>query len=125
MARHRHVFGVGPAAGFDEERFVITDSYTGGSDHLKKPFADATPHRQAVFNEACRRGLDYERGNDFLQIGQVNLQATQGYLLKEVPKDSLAGVAVQLAFLFLASLVAPGLRWFTPNEPTEELRAWR
>lgn len=26
MARHRHVFSVGTGAGFDEERFVITDS---------------------------------------------------------------------------------------------------
>lgn len=125
MARHRHVFGVGAEAGFDEARFVITDAYTGGSDHLKKAFAAATPHRKAVYNELCRRELDYGRGDDFLQLGQVNLRATQGYLAKEVPRRSLAGLAVQLAFLFLSSLVVPVLRWFTPSEPTEELRAWR
>ena len=125
MARHRHVFGVGPEAGFDEERFVITNSYTGGSDALKKSFAEATPHRQAVFNEACRRELDYERGDDFLQIGQVTLPATQRYLLKEVPPGSAVGVALQLAFLFLTSFVAPVLAWLTPSEPTEELRAWK
>lgn len=125
MARHRHVFGVGPEAGFDEERFVITDSYTGGSDHLKKPFAQATPHRKEIFNDICRRELDYERGDDFLQLGQVSLQATQSYLLKEVPSGSLAGVAVQFVFLFLSSLVAPVLQWFTPSEPAGELRAWK
>jgi hypothetical protein len=125
LARHRHVFGVGPEAGFDEERFVITDSYTGGSDHLKKAFAAATPHRKEMFNEACRRELDYGQGDDFLQLGQVNLQATQGYLAKEVPRDSLAGIAVQFAFLALSSLVLPVVRWFTPSEPTEELRAWK
>jgi GNAT superfamily N-acetyltransferase len=124
MARHRHVFGVGPEAGFDEERFVITDSYTGGSDHLKKSFAEATPHRREVYNDACRRELDYGRGDDFLQLGQVNLRASQAYLLKEVPRGSLAGVGLQLAFLFLSSLVVPVLRWLTPSEPTEELRAW-
>jgi hypothetical protein len=41
MGRHRGVFGVGAEAGFDEGRFVITDSYTGGSDNLKKPFEAA------------------------------------------------------------------------------------
>jgi hypothetical protein len=125
MARHRHVFGVGAEAGFDEERFVITDSYTGGSDHLKKSFAEATPHRKAVFNEVCGRELDYERGDDFLQLGQVSLQATQGYLLKEVPAGSVAGVAVQFAFLLVAALVAPVLQWFAPSEPSGELRAWK
>ena len=125
MARHRHVFGVGPEAGFDEERFVITDSYTGGSDHLKKSFAEATPHRKPVFNEVCERELDYERGDDFLQLGQVSLQATRGYLLKEVPPGSAASVAVQWMFLFLSSLVSPVLEWLTPSEPSGELRAWK
>jgi hypothetical protein len=36
MAGHRHVFGVGEDAEFDETRFVITNAYTGGSDNLKK-----------------------------------------------------------------------------------------
>lgn len=125
LARHRHVFGVGPEAGFDEERFVITDSYTGGSDNLKKTFEQATPHRKPIFNETCRKELDYERGDDFLQLGQVNLAALQGYLAKEVPRDSLAGITVQLAFLALSSLVLPVVRWFTPSEPTAELRAWK
>ncbi|MFP5286279.1 MAG: hypothetical protein ACLGI9_11120 [Thermoanaerobaculia bacterium] len=125
MARHRHVFGVGPQAGFDEERFVITDSYTGGSDHLKKTLAEATPHRKALFNEVCERELDYRRGDDFLQLGQVSLPATRSYLLKEVPPGSLAGVAVQWAFLFLSSLVSPVLEWLTPSEPSGELRAWK
>ena len=38
FAQHRHEFGVGPDAGFDADRFVITGSYTGGSDGLKKTF---------------------------------------------------------------------------------------
>jgi hypothetical protein len=125
MARHRHVFGVGPEAGFDEERFVITDSYTGGSDHLKKTFAEATPHRKPAFNEICERELDYARGDDFLQLGQVSLHATRGYLLKEVPPGSLMGVAVQWTFLFLSSFVSPVLEWLTPSEPSGELRAWK
>jgi hypothetical protein len=125
LAHHRHVFGVGPEAGFDEERFIITDSYTGGSDHLKKSFAEATQHRQAIYNEICQRELDYARGDDFLQLGQMNLQTTQSYLAKEVPRDSLAGIAIQFAFLALSSLVLPVVGWFTPSVPTEDLRAWK
>jgi hypothetical protein len=30
MRDHRHVFGVGEDAGFDEDRMVITNAYTGG-----------------------------------------------------------------------------------------------
>src|SRR3954462_5289109 len=38
MRDHRAVFGVGDEASFDEQRFVITDAYTGGSDALKKTY---------------------------------------------------------------------------------------
>src|SRR5262249_3756713 len=41
MAHHRAAFGVGPEAEFDEERFIIRNAYTGGSDDLKKTYADA------------------------------------------------------------------------------------
>ena len=41
MRRHRAAFGVGAEAGFDEARFVVTDSYTGGSQALKKSFEAA------------------------------------------------------------------------------------
>ena len=44
---------------FDEERFVITDAYTGGSDNLKKSFAEAPKHRAPLYNEMCERELDY------------------------------------------------------------------
>ena len=35
MSRHRSVFGVGEEAGFDPDRFIITNADTGGSDLLK------------------------------------------------------------------------------------------
>ncbi len=73
MADHRHVFGVGADAGFDEDRFVITNAYTGGSDALKKRFDQATPHRDPAYNDFCAGMLDYDRGDDLLQLGQVDL----------------------------------------------------
>lgn len=46
MAGHRHVFGVGPEAVFDETRFVIANAYTGGSDALKS--SSIRPRRTAT-----------------------------------------------------------------------------
>src|SRR5215213_2329565 len=41
MARHRHVFGVGDDATFDEPRGIIRNAYTGGSDNLKKSYEES------------------------------------------------------------------------------------
>jgi hypothetical protein len=125
MTRHRQVFGVGPDAGWDEARFVITNSYTGGSDNLKKPFDAATHHRKEIFNEVCRRELDYARGDDFLQLGQVTTQVARDYFLKNVPRESLGGLAVQFAFLVVQSLLLPVWHWFTPGRAFGELRPWK
>jgi hypothetical protein len=80
MRHHRDAFGVGSDASFDEERFVVRNAYTGGSDHLKKSFDDTAKHRVVAYNELCRRELDYERGDDFLQIGQYDLGVVRRYL---------------------------------------------
>ena len=66
MGRWRHAFGVGEEAGFDTDRFVITNAYTGGSDELKKTFDIAAKHRDAIYNDLCATALDYSRGDDLL-----------------------------------------------------------
>jgi hypothetical protein len=124
MRRHRAVFGVGEEAGFDEARFVITNAYTGGSDNLKKTFAEAPKHRDDAYNELCRRELDYARGDDFLQLGQFTLAVAREYLLRSVPRASLPGLALQLAFVLLSGLLLPVWHWFTPTERLGELRPW-
>ena len=73
MRSHRATFGVAEEAGFDPERFVITDAYTGGSDALKKPYTSDIEHSDARYNAFCRDWLDYDRGDDFLQIGRVSI----------------------------------------------------
>lgn len=82
MRHHRDAFGVGQDASFDEERFVIRNAYTGGSDHLKKSFDDAPKHRDDAYNQLCRRELDYDRGDDFLQIGQYDMSVVRRCLLR-------------------------------------------
>lgn len=124
LARHRHVFGTGPEAGFDERRFVITDAYKGGSDNLKKSFAEAPKHRHDVFNEACRRELDYQRGDDFLQIGQFDLRAARDYFRRSLPTLSARALLQQFAFLLAESLLVPLVHWATPSRQLGSLRPY-
>lgn len=125
MQRHRGVFGVGPEAGFDERRFVITDSYTGGSDNLKKTFAEAAKHRREEYNETCRRELDYARGDDFLQLARFELSAARRYFLRSATRLSPVLLLAQFVVLLLESWLLPVLHWFTPARPMGELRPWK
>jgi len=111
MAGHRHVFGVGAEAGFDEQSFVISNAYTGGSDHLKKRFDEATHHRDDSYNEFCQQMLDYDRGDDVLQIGQIDLAAARNYVTKEVPRGSVLSLFALGALVTLRRLVLPVLQW--------------
>ena len=115
MERHRAVFGVGPDAGFDEARFVITNAYTGGSDNLKKAFEQAPKHRDAIYNEFCAHELDYGRGDDVLQIFKLDLAAAQRFLVKDVPRSSLPAVAATLAVVSLNRIVLPLVYWLSSD----------
>ena len=122
MADHRHVFGVGVDAGFDEDRFVITNAYTGGSDDLKKTFDEAPHHRDQIYNDFCQDMLDYDRGDDVLQLGQIDLPTAAGYLKNSVPRASLASVGVTLVAMMLQRLVLPAIHWFDTSRHFGTLR---
>jgi len=124
VARHRHVFGVGPDAEFDERRSVILNAYTGGSDNLKKSFDDAPKHRHEPHNETCRRELDYARGDDFLQLGQFTLRAARVYFTRSASLLSPGALAARFAFMALELLVAPTLQWFAADRAMGDLRPW-
>jgi hypothetical protein len=125
MRDYRHVFGVGAEATFDETKFVIENAYTGGSDDLKKSFDQAAKHRDERYNAFAERALNYVRGDDFLQLGLVNMAAAQRYAAKEVPPESLPGVLVGACFLFLQALILPALHWFDSKRAWGSLRPWR
>ena len=116
------VFGVGDEAGFDEARFVITDAYTGGSDALKKTFEEAPKHRDAKYADFCARELDYDRGDDVLQIGRIDLAAARSYLLEQVPHRSLPGLLAATVILTLQRLVLPVLHWLDDSRSFGILR---
>lgn len=122
MARHRYVFGVGPDAGFDEEHSIITNSYTGGSDGLKKTFSDAPKHRKDIYNSMCARELDYGRGDDFLQIGQLNMEAATRYLSRVVPPRTAPWLACQLVIFAIQSAILPVAHWFSDTQAWGPLR---
>jgi hypothetical protein len=122
MRDHRHVFGVGADAGFDEDRMVITNAYTGGSDTLKKRFDQAAMHRTEAYNSFCREALDYDRGDDFLQIGRIDLEAVRRYVRDSVPRAALAGLAVTAVFLVLQRAVLPVIHWFDTSRAFGPLR---
>jgi hypothetical protein len=122
MQRHRYVFGVGEEAGFDEKRFVITNAYTGGSDNLKKSFDVAPKHRDDVYNMFCRRELDYERGDDVLQLCRLDLGTAQRFVLKDIPRRSLPSVAATLAVVALNRLLLPVIHWLSADRPWGILR---
>ncbi|WGS00441.1 hypothetical protein MTX26_06240 [Bradyrhizobium sp. ISRA443] len=125
MAKHRAVFGVGEEAGFDETRSVITNAYTGGSDALKKTFGVAPKHRNAIYNDFCQRELDYDRGDDVLQLGRIDLAGARRYLLSEVPPGSLPALLAASAMLALQRLVLPVVYWLDDTRAFGTLRPRR
>ena len=124
MRLHRKVFGVGADAGFDEQRFVITDAYTGGSDALKKSYDVAPKHRDEQYNVFCARELDYDRGDDVLQIGRIDLTGARRYLLREVPPGSLPALLAATAVLTLQRWILPVLHWLDDRRGFGTLRPW-
>lgn len=116
MANHRHVFGVGADAGFDESRSVITNAYTGGSDDLKKTFDQAPKHRNEIYNAFCAEQLDYGRGDDVLQLCQMTTSTARNYVLKSVPRRSLPAVIGALTFVALNRLLLPAVHWLSADQ---------
>jgi GNAT superfamily N-acetyltransferase len=125
MAQHRAVFGVGEEAGFDEARFVITNAYTGGSDALKKTYEAAPKHRNDAYNDFCARELDYDRGDDLLQLGRIDLAGARRYLLSEVPHGSLPSLLATFTVLALQRLVLPIAYWLDDTRAFGTLRPRR
>ncbi len=124
MQRNRHVFGVGAEARFDETRFVIEDAYTGGSDGLKKTFAEAPKHRNEAYNAALARELDYDRGDDILQLGRIDMEAAARYVARIAPPSTGIGL-VGLGLLAAArATLVPLMQWLAADRQMGVLRPW-
>lgn len=120
IKHHRSFFGVGAEATYDEDRQIIQNAYTGGSDHLKKSFADAPKHRIDSVNNLCQMHLNYERGDDFLQIGRLNLKAFLIFSRARFAKNISGQLLINLVFFAIAGVIAPTLRWLLPVDSQRE-----
>jgi len=125
MKGHRHVFGVGSDAEFDEDRFVITNAYTGGSDDLQKTWDVAPKHRDPKINAFCEDQLNYDRGDDLLQLGQMDMSALRRYLSREVPKSAVLSVLTMGGYAALHRLILPVIHWGDDSRNFSILRPWR
>lgn len=122
VATHSHVFGVGEDARFDEDRFVIENAYTGGSDDLKKSWDEAQKHRAPEVNTFCEAELNYDRGDDFIQIGQMDTAAMRSFLVKQVPGRAVLSVLVVGSFVAIQRLVLPVIHWLDASRTWKTLR---
>jgi hypothetical protein len=125
VTRHRAVFGTGPDAEFDEQTFVLRNAYTGGSDNLKKTFDEAPKFVHEIANVMCRDALDYDRGDDFVQVGKFTITVAQNYIMRSRDIVSPLFLVTQAFFLFGESFVAPLLQWLTPTRAMGGLRPAR
>jgi hypothetical protein len=123
MANSRGAFGVGEDAEFDAERQIIKNAYTGGSENLKKTFESAAKHRDQRYNQFCANELNYERGDDVLQIGRLDLATARGFLLRSVPRHALPQIAVHAVVLAVQAVIAPLIQWLDASRPLGRLRA--
>ena len=113
---HRRAFGVGDDARFNEQRQVIENAYTGGSDDLKKTWDEAPKHRDPAINEMCRTWLDYDRGDDVLQLGRCNLKSMTRFFRSKLPKSAAISVAWRALMLVLLGVVSPVVAWLLAPE---------
>ena len=113
MQNHRNAFGTGEDAIYDEEQQIIYNSYTGGSDNLKKSFDESPKYREESVNVFCKENLNYERGDDFLQIGMLSGKLIQNFFVKRVSGVSRMQWSLYLFIAGIFSVMLPTLRWLT------------
>lgn len=122
MEQNREVFGVAYDAGYDPHSQVITDAYTGGSDNMKKTFDQATHHRNPAVNEMCRSKLNYERGDDFLQLGQLGFRVITELFKNKAQQMNTMQIAMNVGILMIARGILPIMQWLIPHDNLSQVR---
>ena len=113
MKYHRHTFGTGQEAIYDCERQIIFNSYTGGSDNLKKKYEECPKYREEAVNLYCKENLDYGRGDDFLQIGTLSGKIIHNFFAKRVSGVSRVQWILYLLVAGVFITMLPILKWLT------------
>jgi hypothetical protein len=79
-------------------------------------------YRAETYDAFCADELDYERGDDILQLGRTDLAAARRYLLSEVPHGSLPALLAAAGLLALQRLVLPAIHWMDDSRSFGTLR---
>ena len=113
---HNHSFGVGKDASYESEKQIIRNAYTGGSDNLKKTFAEAPKHRNEKINELCESSLDYNRGDDFLQLGRLSTFGFIRLYKGKIGSGNILTLSITFISVFCMSIFVPIVRWMIPMD---------
>ena len=113
MKSHRNAFGTGEEATYDAEKQIIYTSYTGGSDNLKKSFEECPKYRDEKVNDFCKKNLNYNRGDDFLQIGTLSGKLIHNFFSKRVSGVSRVQWFFYLVIAGIFITTLPILKWLT------------
>ena len=108
---HHYSFGVGEDANYNVDKQVIENAYTGGSDNLKKKFSEAPKHRIEGYNDLCERDLDYDRGDDFLQLGVLSAKGFIDLFKKKMSNANKITIAVLFFVMSTLSILILVYRW--------------
>ncbi len=127
MKSHRSVFGVGEDAEFDETTHIIRNAYTGGSDELKKTFVESPKHRNATVNEFCQTKLNYDRGDDVLQLGKLNFDVFFDFIVKKTACTGMTKQILSAVFNSIRLALVPIFRlvFKTTNPGQVTSGAWK
>lgn len=109
--QYRSIFGVGDDSVYLPERQIIQNSYTGGSDELKKTFEKSAMHRRPEVNEFCRANLDYERGDDFIQVGLMDYRSFFSFFRSRHQGNPLVQYTLGFLVWSLQSVFVPIFQW--------------
>jgi len=82
-----HEFGLGPYAFLDENKFVIKGSCQGPSEAIRASFSHSAKYKDPRCNTYCQSTLDYERGDELLQIGHLSLNSALSGIVCKVKSD--------------------------------------
>lgn len=113
MKYYRKAFGTGEDAVYDPEKQIIYNSYTGGSDNLKKKFDECPKYRDNKVNIFCEEHLNYIRGDDFLQLGLLSSSLISNFFNKKIAGVSRIQMFFYLIITAFITTLLPVLRWLT------------
>ena len=116
MRDHRKDFGVGDDAALDLDHQIIQNAYTGGSNEMKKHYETTTKHRDEKINQMCRASLDYSRGDDFIQLGVLDISGFFALLKNKRSKQNFFQVTFNILIFAIFGFFLPIFRWLVSGQ---------